>query len=213
MTTQNTRTGGLIFGLILIAFGILFLLDQLFRIAVIHYTWPLIIVGIGALFFAGMFTREREAGGLAIPGTMIVMLGLIFLYQVFTGHWSSWAYSWALIAPTGTGIGLIIYGWWSDRPALRQVGGIVTLVGLVIFLVLGAFFELMTSLFGFVTPGRFLWPVVMIVIGVLLLFGKRWLRLMPMPPARHWIVDSPVAGTPQRELTTEVKDLTPTHSS
>ncbi len=110
MTNSSTRLGSLAIGLILIVLGGLLLLDQLLSVPVMHYGWPLFIIAIGALFFAGMLARGKEAGALAIPGTMIVILGLIFLYQVITEHWSSWAYIWTLVAPAGTGLGLIIYG-------------------------------------------------------------------------------------------------------
>ncbi len=213
MAYSSTRMGGLIVGLILVVVGGLLLLDQLLNVPVLHYTWPLVIVAIGALFFVGMLTREKEAGALAIPGAMIVMLGLIFLYQVITGHWSSWAYIWTLVAPTGTGIGLYIYGWWSDRPALRQAGRIVTLVGFILFLVFGAFVELVTSLLGFVTPGRFLWPVGLIVFGVLLLLGKRLLRLVPVPSAPQWDASTQAGETAPSELSTEVKDVKSIQSS
>jgi hypothetical protein len=76
---------------------------------------------------------------------------------------------------------LYIFGRWSDKPEVRRAGVIVTAIGLIIFLVAGAFFELIFSLTGLVTPGRFVWPLLLILLGVFLLFG-RGLRGLGQPP-------------------------------
>ncbi len=207
MTTTRMHSGSLITGLLLIVLGALFFLEQLVRVPVWHYGWPLIVIVIGVLFFIGMVTNGRDMGGLAIPGSMFVILGLILLYQNTFDHWGSWAYMWALVAPGGVGVGLYIYGWWSDRLTLRQVGIALMVIGLAIFLVLGAAFELLASMLGIITPGRFLWPVAMIVIGVALLFGRRLVHLFPAPPARIFIVDTQPGRAAQTKLSTEVKDM------
>ncbi len=184
MNRTGTFDGRLVVGLLLVVLGLLFFLEQLIRIPVWQYGWPLLVIAAGLLFFIGMVTTGRDAGGLAIPGSMFVILGLVLLYQNTFNHWGSWAYIWSLVAPGGVGVGLYIYGWWSDRPTLRQVGIVLMVIGLAIFLVLGAFFELLASLLGIITPGRFLWPVAMIVIGGFLLFGRALLRRLSLLPAR-----------------------------
>lgn len=173
---RSNSSGTVIGGVFLIGIGILFLLGQFLRFDVWHYLWPLFIIGFGMLFFAGMISGGKSAGPLAIPGSVLTMLGLLFLYQNTFDHWASWAYAWALVAPTGVGIGLIIFGRWSDKPNLYQPGWILMIIGLTIFLVMGAFFELLVGLAGVASPGRILWPIVLIILGVIILFtrGYRW---------------------------------------
>jgi hypothetical protein len=168
--------GSLVLGLFFVGLGILFLLQQFFGIPLVSSLWPLLFVAIGCIFFAGMFTAGKSAGGLAIPGAMLVMLGLVFLYQNAFDHFESWAYAWALVAPTGVGIGLVIFGWWSEKRELRRAGVIVAGIGLVLFLGAGAFFELLFTALGMNTPGRFLLPLGLVVAGILLLFGKDLIR-------------------------------------
>lgn len=177
MTHNRTSSSGTVIGgLLLIGLGMVFLLGQFLRFDIWHYFWPLFIVGFGLLFFAGMIAGGKEAGGLAIPGSLFTMLGLLFLFQNTFNHWASWAYAWALLAPTSIGIGLMIFGKWSDKPGLYQPGWLLMIIGLTIFLAMGAFFELVVGFAGFASPGRILWPLVLIVVGVLLLFGRsfRW---------------------------------------
>ncbi len=169
---RTGNSGPLIGGLLLIGLGVLFLLGQFIGFDVWRYLWPLFIIGFGLLFFAGMVAGGKAAGGLAIPGSIITILGLIFMYQTVSNHWASWAYVWALLAPTGVGIGLMIFGRWSDKPELYQPGWWLMIIGLGIFLVMGAFFELVIGFAGYQTPGRVLWPVVLILLGLLLLFRR-----------------------------------------
>src|SRR5436853_3118630 len=120
MTAYKTaHRGNLILGMLFVGLGILFLLEQLTGFQFFHFLWPLLFVAVGLVFFAAMFSGGPNVGGLAIPGSMFVMLGLVFLYQNAFNHFESWAYAWALVAPTGVGIGLCIFGWWSSRLELR----------------------------------------------------------------------------------------------
>jgi hypothetical protein len=161
-------------GLFLIGLGVMFLLGQFLSFNIWHYMWPFLIVGLGLSFFGGMVLggREGSTGGLAIPGSLFVMLGLIFFFQTITNHWASWAYAWALLAPTSTGIGLMIFGWWNRRPNLYQPGLILVTIGTGLFVVLGGFFELLLGIAGFATPGRILWPVLLITFGIYLLVSR-----------------------------------------
>jgi LiaI-LiaF-like transmembrane region len=183
MNNSTSNIGGKIGGLILIGVGLLALLGQFLRFDVWHYLWPLFFVGLGLLFFVGMFVGGKEAGGLAIPGTILTTLGLLFTYQNLFNHWESWAYAWALVAPTSVGVGLLIFARWSDKPNLYQPGKALITIGLIFFVVMGAFFELMLAWSGAVTPGRFLWPLLLIVLGVVLLFSGvfRWI-FASLPP-------------------------------
>ncbi len=170
-------------GLFLIGLGLFFLLAQFLNLAVWRYLWPFFIVGFGMLFFAGMVLtgREGSTGGLAIPGSLFVTMGLIFFFQTVSNHWASWAYAWTLLAPTSIGVGLMIHGWWNNRTQMYQPGLILIGLGIAMFVIFGGFFELVIGIAGFASPARILWPLMLIALGVVLLIGRglRW------PQATH----------------------------
>ncbi len=186
MSSHRTNNSGtMLGGLLLIGLGLFFLLGQFLRFDVWHYLWPLFILGLGALFFFGMVAGGKEMGALAIPGSILTTLGLLFLYQNTFNQWSSWAYAWALLAPTSVGIGLMIFARWSDRPELRQPGWWLMVVGLSMFLFMGVFFELFIGIGGFASPGRVFWPLLLILGGVFLLLGRSSRRLTSPPSPSH----------------------------
>ena len=159
--------GILLIGVGLIGVGALFLLGQIFRFNVWGVLWPFFIIGPGLLFFLGMVALGKSGAPLAIPGSIVTMVGLLLLYQAITGHWSSWAYAWALVAPTAVGIGIAIMGFWADDPRAIRAGGTVAVIGLVIFLVFGVFFELVLNISGFAGGplGRMILPLLIIGAG------------------------------------------------
>src|SRR5512143_3118044 len=93
MNNERRNNAPLVAGTLLIGFGLLSLLSQVFRDVVNwSFLWPVTIIVFGALFFAGVFLGGRHVSGLAIPGTIIAGIGLLLLYQNITSHWESWAY-------------------------------------------------------------------------------------------------------------------------
>jgi hypothetical protein len=164
----------IVWGVILIGLGVLFLLQELLNVDVWHYSWPFLLILPGLLCFAAMVLGGKNSGGLAIPGSILTMVGLLFLYQNTFDRFESWAYAWALIFPTSIGIGRYIEGWWSDRPELRANGIAMVRSGLVLFLILAAFFELVLNLGGFFRGdiARFAFPALLILVGVLLLLSR-----------------------------------------
>lgn len=162
-----------IIGAVLVILGLLFFAQQFINVDLGDYLWPFFIIVPGLLFFVAMVAGGRSAGGLAIPGSIITMVGLILLGQNLTGWWQSWAYAWALIFPTAVGLGMLIQGWWSGEPHLFQTGLRFVAVGLGLFAVFAIFFELVLGIGGFGGLGSVLFPLLLIVAGVFLLFGRR----------------------------------------
>jgi len=194
--------GSTIVGLFLIGLGLVFLAGQFLGLDVWRYLWPFFVIAFGVLFFAGMLAagRNNDAGVLAIPGSLFVMLGLIFLYQSIFDYWASWVYIWALLVPTSVGIGLMLYAWWSNRPQLHQIGFLLAAIGVVIFVVVGGFFELVIGFAGLQTPGRILWPVMLILLGVFLLLGRGFRGFsLSQPTASTATPASPLAVSPSGE--------------
>jgi hypothetical protein len=195
---RNERYYSPLGGLFLIGLGVFFLVGQFMSGWFWHFMWPAILLGLGMLFFVGMLIggRDGETGGLAIPGSILTTLGLIFFFQVITNHWASWAYMWTLLAPTSVGVGLILFGWWNHRPQLFPAGLILIGIGLCLFVLLGGFFELLIGIAGFHTPGRILWPLMIILLGVFLLVQRGLRGMFWSGPHgwRHSIYAAPVPG-------------------
>jgi hypothetical protein len=169
--TPSTVLGGL-----LIAFGALFLFTQLLRTDAGRYAWPFfVILPAVALLVIGLVSRTGGGARLAVVGSVTTTLGLLLLYQNTTGHWASWAYAWALL-PTAVGLGLILQGTVGREPRRVRYGRRITSIGVVLFAVGFAFFELVLELSGFRLPlTASFWPLILIGFGLLLLFH-------PAPP-------------------------------
>ncbi len=159
-------------GVALIGLGIIFFLGQLFEVSIMRYLWPVFILAFGALFFIGMIAGGRSLGALAVPGSVITTIGLILFFQNLFGLWSTWAYAWALII-VGAGIGLMIFGHWSQYLDLRRAGQIVAIIGLVLFFIFGMFFELGATLLGMRSAGGIFWAILLILAGLYVVFGQR----------------------------------------
>ncbi len=173
-------SASVVIGVGLVLLGVLFLLIQFFNLDFLGVLWPLFIVFVGLLFLGGAFAGEGDRGQMAIPGSMITMTGLIMLVMNATGRWEAWAYAWALIWPTAFGIGLVISGTRSDRPATTRSGWGMVRSGILIFVLAGTFFELLIGLGGR-RGNQFLWPILLIGIGVYFLVrrGRTSLRYRP----------------------------------
>src|SRR5215510_3830893 len=97
MQTNRSNAGALIGGAVLIAVGLLALAGQIFRNVNWGVLWPLIILGVGMLFFVAMFSGGKQAAGFAIPGSIVGGIGLMLLIASITDHWESMSYLWTLI--------------------------------------------------------------------------------------------------------------------
>lgn len=145
---------GTLAGAILILLGIAFLVVRfilsIFDFDFGRYTWPLFIIVPGVLMFLSAFVLERQAGvTLAILGGMVTITGVILMIQNLFDLYATWAYAWALIAPTSMGLAKLLYGTLRGLGDEVKNGLAMTGVGAVIFVVAGAFFELIIDINGF----------------------------------------------------------------
>jgi hypothetical protein len=195
MISRRSNTGGLVGGSILIGLGALFLLAQFFGFAAWAYVWPLAIVGLGLLFFIGMLAGGKTAGGLAVPGTILSSIGLVLLFQNITGHWETWSYGWTIIV-LAVGVGLFIAGAWSGNLDQRHSGLRVAEIGFVLFVLFGAFFELVLGGFGGSRLQQAAFPVLLILIGLYLVLRRSGLWQLWAPPQNRFNPDTPAAERP-----------------
>jgi hypothetical protein len=167
MSTQSSNRGALIGGSLLIGFGVLALVSQLFRdVFNMSVIWPFFIIGVGAVFFIVMFAGGKSAAPFAIPGSIIAGIGLMLLFQSITDHWESWSYGWTVII-FFVGVGIFISGLWGGNAHQRQSGLGVMRTGFILFVIFGAIFEGLFSGFS-----GYLFPVLLIGVGVYLVLSR-----------------------------------------
>lgn len=149
--------------LFLIILGLWYLLielsPQIERFAYGRETWPLQIIGVGALL--ALLGLATWSPGMMIPAAIVGGIGGLLYWQNATGNWGSWAYAWALII-IFVGIGIALTGLMEKSRGTLVGAGWTVFVGVVQFLIFGAF------LGGSVLIQKF-WPVAIILLGVILL--------------------------------------------
>jgi len=160
----------IVIGTLLIVFGVLVFLGEIFKTTIFQF-WPLFIIAAGLMFFVAMFVAGKSTGYLAIPGSIITMIGLILFYQALTNRWETWAYAWALI-PLSVGIGMWIFGKYSELPELCDSGRHVMNIGLILFIVFGVFFELLIGISGANRDNELLWPLALVALGIYLMVSR-----------------------------------------
>lgn len=111
--------------------------------------WPLFVIVPGiVLFVLSLAVGGRAGTGFAVGGSIATVTGLILAFQDQTGLWATWAYAWALVAPGGVGLGLLVYGVLTGQRDLA-LGGLWTLLtGLALFIVFAFFFESVIGVSG-----------------------------------------------------------------
>jgi len=141
-TAPGSPQLALVGGLILIIVGTLFLVGRVLDITLGAHAWPLWIIVPGLAMLTGSLLIPPRGGvGLAIPGAIVTMVGLVLWVQESYGLYETWAYAWALIAPTGPGLGMLIYGLARGDRELIGDGLRLALIGLGLFLGFALFFE------------------------------------------------------------------------
>ncbi|MEN4041534.1 MAG: hypothetical protein ROW52_04170 [Anaerolineaceae bacterium] len=165
-SNSKPKRGDIAGGLILVFIGLIFLVWQLApdffsTVLGIHFTWPLLIIGLGGIFLLAAIISFQ--GGFLVPASILGGIGAILYYQNITGDWASWAYIWALI-PGFVGLGMLLGGL-IDRSmrAARKPGLYMLLISLGVTTIFGALFS---ANVGF----DYAWPLILIVAGLIFLF-------------------------------------------
>jgi hypothetical protein len=162
-------------GGLLVLLGILVLLGQALELELGRVGWPFFPIVSGlALLGLGLAAAGRPGVVLATAGGVVTMAGLVLLVQNATDRFDTWAYAWTLVFLVGPGIGRWLLGVVRGRGDLTTSGTWLIAVGLVAFLGLAVFFEVVVGIGGHrnVAASRYVLAALLIVAG-LGLVGRR----------------------------------------
>ncbi len=167
------RRARLVVGLLLVGLGVLFLAQQFISFDFWTFSWPFFIIVPGLLLLGVGVAAGGAASGLVIPGAIVTAVGLILMVQNATGQYQTWAYAWTLISPTAVGVGLWLQGLRTGNLRTRASGQRMIVIGLVMFVIFGAFFELVINISGWGdNVSDVVFPILLILVGVVLLVAR-----------------------------------------
>jgi hypothetical protein len=162
----------LFLGMLLILIGVVFLIDLLLpNYKIMGFGWPIIVILLGLIFFIGMLIAREKGVGLAIPGALITSLGFLLFLQNTFNLWLTWTYAWTLLI-SAFGLGLLMMNNTLKRPGLRKTGGALIGVGLVLFVILGIFFEIILNISGENKASGVFLSVGLVFLGLFILFSR-----------------------------------------
>ncbi len=169
---KNRDLAGIIIGIVLIVIGLLAIFGRYIILPDMDTLWPLIVIGVGVAFFIPIFMGNKSYGGLAIPGSIFVTVGVIMYIMNRTDSWEAWSYCWALIM-CAVGAGIWINGYTSGKPELQKRGLNVLRTGLILFIIFGVIMEFIFSMSGEAHfGGVLLWSVLLTLVGAYLLITR-----------------------------------------
>lgn len=162
--------------IVLIIIGALLLVLTIYSGGSYNFALPLLFLVLGGIFILlalrlHNYLMYAWAPYLYIPACLFVAFGIIFLLNVITQDWNSWAYAWLLLI-AGMGFGsLMTSREVTMHPTVHIVSWCMAVLGMTFFVVFGA-----------VAGGRFIQimaPILLVVAGLSL----RSLRLENFLPA------------------------------
>ena len=153
-------------GLILLIVGAIALVEQAIQFEVPDAAWPVAVIVPGiTLLVVGLIVRHEAGVGLIVAGSIVTTVGLVLLYQNATGRWESWAYAWALVGPTASGVGLALAGLADGDRLLVRRGIDLSLLGLAMFAIGWLVLEGILGISDQGTLNEAAGPVILIMIG------------------------------------------------
>jgi hypothetical protein len=168
-TTATTVPGTAVLGAILVVAGLVFLIGQAVDVPWGGEMWPFYVIG-GGVILAALGLSQPANSGLTVAGSIVAVVGALLLYQEWADHYESWAYAWPLVAPGGSGLGMLLHGARHGNAKMARDGFWQIVTALGIFVVGLVFFEGIIGLSGdrWNLP-EWVLPAVVIGVGVLIL--------------------------------------------
>ena len=125
--------------------------------------WPLLVLWVGFSFYLPIliwWEDRQKIYGLAMPGTIVLVNGLVLLYCSLTGHWNAWAYLWTL-EPLSVALGLLAMYFLGPRaPGLLIAAMVIGGTSLAVFAIL-------VSVMGGIAGGV-IGALLLITLGIIL---------------------------------------------
>ena len=179
-------------GLMLVLTGGLFLADQILGTGLMVDFWPLLILVFGFTFFVGMLVAGKRGAGLAIPGALLVTLGILLFIQNWFYLWITWAYAWALLI-SATGVGMLIMNCYFKGEGLQRAAGLIIGIGLALFVFFGVLFEIILDIAGAEVQSGIFLGAGLILLGVFVVFSRALFqrRKREKPVSTPDVVDAP----------------------
>ena len=148
------KTSDMVIGVGLVILGILFLFENFGYIAFdFQDVWPVFVILAGAGFWIGYF-QDKKNSGLLMPGTILIIYGLMFFYSSVEG-WQSMSYLWPVFI-IGPGIGFfMMYLLGQKEKGMLVPASILTGLGILFML----------SKTGIM---RY-WPILLIIFGIVMI--------------------------------------------
>ena len=145
-----------VWGYLLIGIGVILLIGNMSRFGM-EVLWPIFPFAVGVSFFISYFMQKKDVG-LLMPGTILVVISILFFYCAISGWWNMetlWPVF--ILAPAVGFIVLYIFG---NRDSSF-------LIPAVILSCVGAIFLMLSHGFGD------FWPIFLIVAGIVLIILTR----------------------------------------
>ena len=174
---RRWRGGEAALGGLLVLLGLMVLLGQAVDLEVGRVAWPVFVIVPGlALLGMGLASAGRLGEMLATVGGVVTMAGLVLGVQNATDRFETWAYAWTLVLVVGAGIGRWLLGMVRGRSDLAASGVWLGAAGLVGFLELAVFFEVVVGIGGRPVGSVGGYGLAALLIGAgLVLLGRRLL--------------------------------------
>ena len=160
-----------VIGTLLIAFGVLVFLGEIFKSTIFHL-WPLFIIAAGLMFFIAMFVAGKSTGYLAIPGSIITHGWPDPVLPGFDQSLGNLVLCLGTYSPQCRYRYVDIRSGIVNLPELCSSGRHVINVGLILFVVFGVFFELLIGISGSSRNNELLWPLALVALGIYLMFSR-----------------------------------------
>jgi len=169
-------------GVVIVLLGLAFLADLIFELNLFTKYWPVGLVLLGLPLILAVIGNRTAVAILAVPGSLLITLGLILLMQNMLDLWTSWAYIWTLLI-SALGLGLLILGCAIRQRALYPWAGVLIGLGLLLFLILGGVFEYIFHISQNKAGVNILLAGALILFGIYLIFLRSFFkpRRKPMP--------------------------------
>ena len=149
---MELKRTNMIWGIFLILIGGILLIGNMSRTGM-ELLWPIFPLAAGVAFFIG-YLHDRKNYGLLMPGSILVVISLLFFYCNFTDWWRMEDLWPIFILAPAVGFVLMYIGGNRDS-GLLVPAGILSAVGII-------FLSISHGLGDY-------WPILLIIAGVLIL--------------------------------------------